>query len=117
MSYLEEDLRIAMRREEPPEDFAERVLARLKWPATPQYSCWELLSVLLRPPRVQWVALCVIFSIMIPAASVQYRKLVERRAEGERAKQQLVVAVRVAGSKLHSVQKRVLEIGRSDTRL
>jgi len=86
-------------------------------PAAPEPSWWELLAVLLRPPRVRWVALSLIFSVMIPVASVQYRKQQRMRAEGERAKEQLVFAVRVAGGKLHHVQQRVLEIGRMDTRL
>jgi hypothetical protein len=116
MSYLEEDLKVALRREAAPPDFAERVLARLDQPVAPEPSWWEMLAVLLRPPRVQWVALSVIFSVMIPA-SVQYRKQQRMRAEGERAKEELVFAVRVAGDKLHKVQQRVLEIGRMDTRL
>ena len=117
MSYLEEDLKVALRREAAPSDFAERVLARLNSPAPPEPAWWELLAVLLRPPRVQWVALCVIFSVMIPAASVQYRNRRRMRAEGERAKEELVFAVHVAGNKLHKVQQRVLEISRMDTRL
>ena len=116
MSYLEEDLKLALRREAAPEDFTERVLARLNQPAAPEPSWWELLTVLLRPPRVQWVALSLIFSVMIPAG-VQYRKEQRMRAEGEKAKEELVFAVHVAGNKLHKVQQRVLEIGRMDTRL
>jgi hypothetical protein len=114
MSYLEDDLKIALRREEPPEDFTERVLARLNHREAPEPGWWERLAVLLRPPRVQWVALSVIASVMIPVAGVQYRKEVRLRAEGESAKQQLMLAVRVAGNKLHGVQKKVLENGRTD---
>ena len=117
MSYLEEDLKTALRREAAPSDFAERVLSRSNQPTAPEPSWWELLAVLLRPPRLQWVALSVLFSVMIPVAGVQYRKQQRMRAEGERAKEQLVFAVRVAGDKLHHVQQRVLEIGRMDTRL
>jgi hypothetical protein len=117
MSYLDDDLKIALRREEPPEDFAERVLARLHHPAAPEPGWWERLAVLVRPPRVQWVALSVVASVMIPVAGVQYHKEQRLRAEGERAKQQLVLAVRVAGNKLRGVQKKVLENGRMDTNL
>jgi hypothetical protein len=116
MSYLDDDLKMALRREDPPEDFTERVLARLNHPAAPEPGWWERLAVLLRPPRVQWVALSVIASVMIPAG-VQFHKEQRLRAEGERAKQQLVLAVRVAGNKLHGVQKKVLENGRVDTNL
>jgi hypothetical protein len=117
MSYLEDDLRKALRRTEPSEDFVDRVLARVNRPAPPEPTWWELLAAVLRPPRLQWVALSVIVSVMIPFAGVQYRQERQYRAKGERAKEQLLLAVRVAGSKLHQAQKRVLEVGRMDTRL
>jgi hypothetical protein len=117
MSYLEDDLRKALRRAEPPEDFVDRVLARVHAPAPPEPAWWKRLVVLFEPPRVQWVALSVIVSIMIPVAGVQYRKELRRRAEGERAKEQILFAVRLAGNKLHRVQRKVLEIGRADARL
>ena len=117
MSYLEDDLKMALRRTEPPEDFAKRVLTRANAPAPPEPAWWGRLAVLLRPPRVQWVALSVVASIIIPVAGVQYRKERQLQVEGEKAKEQLVLAVRVAGSKLHHVQQKVLEMGRMDTRL
>jgi hypothetical protein len=116
MSYLEDDLKMALQRTEPSEDFVNRVLARVNQP-TPEPGWWERLTVLLRPPRLQWVVACVILSIMIPVASVQYRKQQRMRAEGEEAKEQLMFAVRVAGSRLHRVQQKVLEMGRMETRL
>lgn len=116
MSYLEDDLKMALRRTEPPEGFANRVLARANGPAAAEPSWWQYLRVLIRPPRVQWVALSLIVSFMIPAAGV-YRKERLARAEGERAKEQLVFAMRVTGNKLHRVHQKVLEMGRTDTRL
>lgn len=116
MSYLEDDLKMALRRREPPEGFANRVLARANGPAPAQPSWWQCLTVLVRPPRLQWVALSLIVSFIIPAAGV-YRKERQTRAEGEKAKEQLVFAVRMTGNKLHRVQQKVLEMGRMDTRL
>ena len=115
MSNLEDDLKMALRREEPPADFADRMLARLS--QSPEPSWRERLSVLVRPPRLQWVAVSVMVSVLLPFAGVQIRKQQQYNAEGERAKQQLLFAVRVAGSRLHQAQKRVLESGRMDTRL
>lgn len=108
MSNLEDELKIALRREEPPADFTERVLARLSQPPA-QPTWWERLAVLLQPPRLQWVAVALIVSVVIPAG-VQYRR-------GERAKEQLLFAVRVAGSRLHQAQRKVLETGHMGTRL
>ena len=116
MSYLEDDLKMALRRTEPPEGFAARVLERAKAPAPPEPSWRESLMVLLRPPRVQWVALSLIAGLVIPAAGV-YRREQQSRAEGERAKEQLMIAVRVAGNKMHRVHQKVLEMGRMDTRI
>jgi hypothetical protein len=116
MSYPEDDLKTALRRTEPHEGFANRVLARANGPAAAEPSWWQYLTVLVRPPRVQWVALSLIVSVMIPAAGV-YRKERQARAEGEKAKEQLVFAMRVTGSKLHRVHQKVLEMGRTDTRL
>jgi len=115
MSYLEDELKAALRRESPPADLADRVLARLNQPPAPSWR--ERLSVLTRPPRVQWVAVSVMISVLLPFAGVQYHKEMQYRAEGERAKQQLLFAVHVAGSRLHQAQRKVLEGGRVDTRL
>jgi len=108
MSNLEDDLKIALRREEPSADFTGRVLARLSQPVPAEPTWRERLAVLLRPPRLQWVAVAVIVSVIIPVAGVQYRKELEYRAQGERAKEQLLFAVRMAGSKLHQAQRKVL---------
>jgi len=107
MSNLEDQLRAALRREEPPADLADRVLARLNRPSTPSWP--SRLAVLLHPPRIQWVAITVMVSILLPTATVQYRREMEK---GERAKQQLLFAMHVAGSRLHQTQKKVLESSR-----
>lgn len=117
MSYLEDDLKMALQRTEPPGDFVDRVLARVNQPPPPEPTWWERLTVLLRPPRLQWVAASVILSVIIPVAGIEYRREQRMRAEGEKAKEQLMFAVRVAGSRLHRVQQKVLEMGRMETRL
>jgi hypothetical protein len=117
MSNLEDNLKAALERTEPSPEFTGRVLARLNGQTPRKLAWWEMFGVLLRPPRIQWVALSVTVSIMIPFAGVQYQKERRLRAEGEKAKDQLVFAVHVAGNKLHRVQQKVLEIGRMDTRL
>jgi len=88
---------------------------RAKAPA-PRESWWQRTAVLFRPPRLQWAALSVAASIIVPLAGVQYHNQ-RQRVEGEKAREQLVLAVRVAGSKLHRVQRKVLEMGRTDTRI
>lgn len=109
MSNLDEQLKVALRREQPPSDLTDRVLARLN---QPRLSWWERASLLMKPPRIQWVAVAVMVSILLPSAGLFYRRQMQYRAEGERAKQQLLFAVHIAGSKLHQAQKKVLESGR-----
>ena len=116
MSYLEEDLKAALRRVEAPEDFAKRVLARAAAPEARRARWWEELGRLMRPPRVQWVALSVIASVLIPVAGTEYRKQRQLR-EGEMAKDRLVFAMRFAGVKLHHTQQRVLGLTQTDNRL
>jgi hypothetical protein len=117
MSYLEDDLKVALKRKEPPAGFAEQVLARLAAPAQAKPSWWRELAVVFQPPRLQWVAVSVIASILIPMAAVEYRSQRRARAEGEMAKERLVLAVRIAGSKLHRVQQRVRDISRTEHRI
>ena len=117
MSNLEDNLKAALERTDPPPGFSGRVLARLNGQASPQVAWWDPLSVLLRPPRIQWVALSIVLSVAIPFAGIRFQQERRLRAEGEKAKEQLVFAVHIAGNKLHRVQRKVLEIGRMDTRL
>ena len=117
MSYLEEDLKAALRRVEAPEDFSQRVLARAAAPEARPASWWKELGRLLRPPRVQWVALSVIASVLIPMAGTEYRKQRQVRIEGEMAKDRRVFAMRFAGVKLHHTQQKVLGLTQTDNRL
>jgi len=115
MSYLEDDLKQALRRTDPSEDFTERVLARLNGAPVSEPSWWERIRILIEPPRVQWVALSLMASILIPAVSFHYHEQQRMQAQGEKAKEQLLFAVRIAGNKLHRVQQKVLETSRTDT--
>jgi hypothetical protein len=65
-----------------------------------------------RPPRLQWVALCLVVSLLVPFGAVQYRN-----RQGERAKAQLLLAVHLTGNRLQQAQKKVLESSRMDTRI
>jgi hypothetical protein len=114
MSYLEEDLKAALRPVDAPAGFAGRVIARTIAPQSPVLGWWTQLGILLRPPRVQWVALSLLASMLIPIAGVQYRAQLRTRAEGEMAKERLVYAMRIAGVKLHRAQKKFLEMTQTD---
>jgi hypothetical protein len=94
---LEDELRSAMQRREPSPDFTGRVLARLS--ATPvrraPHQLW-----------VRWLA-AVAAALLLTAGALEYRHY-----QGERAKDQVLLAVRIAGRKLAKAQKKVHMLNR-----
>jgi len=112
MSHLEDQLKSALGRKEPAEDFAARVLRRVTEPAP--RSWLDELTILLRPPRLQWVAASVVISIVVPFAAVQYRHEQQIRVQGQMAKQQLMLGLRIAGTELHHAQQQVQRISRME---
>jgi hypothetical protein len=83
---LEDEIRIALRRREPSPDFTDRVLSRAS-PARPQW--------------VRWVA-ALAASLMLMAALAGYRHY-----QGERAKSQVLLALRITARQLNKAQHRV----------
>ena len=96
MNPVERDLREALRREEAPPGFAERVLARARQSEAPQGHSWV------------WLAAAALVLLMIGGVGIVREQ--RRQAEGERAKEQLMVAFRITGSKLRDVQERLATI-------
>jgi len=91
MASLEDELRSALRRREPSPDFAERVLARVS--AAPVRRAQH--------PWVPWLA-AIAAALLLTVGSLDYRHY-----RGERAKDQVLLAMRIAGSKLNKAQKKV----------
>jgi len=88
---LEDELRSALERREPSPDFTNRVLARVSGaPARRAARPW-----------VRWVA-ALAASVLLAVGAVEYR-----RYQGERARSQVLLAVRIAGGKLRKAQKKV----------
>jgi enamine deaminase RidA (YjgF/YER057c/UK114 family) len=109
MNLFDDELRKAMERREPGEDFTARILAKVKeeesrkgrsWRAVFRQSIWQAGYA-----RLAWAAaLLVIFSGLIG-----YRQHA-RAAEGRAAKEQLLTAMHIAGTQLHEAQLRVKRI-------
>jgi hypothetical protein len=106
---FDDELRAALKRKAPPKGFAERVLARVAPPATRQPSWRERWGWLISGRWPAWAMAGVVAVIVLAPSSVEYR----RRTQGELAKQQVMLALEIAGSKLNYVQKKALEIGSS----
>jgi hypothetical protein len=61
---------------------------------------------------VRWGAVATV-TVCLVIGSIYYRNLQRQRAEGEAAKQQLMLALRIAGSKLQLAKEKVNEINTS----
>lgn len=109
---LEDALKTALRREDAPEGFAANVLKRVaqRDPAAPQRSWF---GVLFQVP-VRWAAFAAL-SISLIIGGIYYRNLQRERTQGEAAKQQLMLALRIAGSKLQLAKEKVHQINQPQT--
>ncbi len=123
MSRIEDELRSALRRYEPSPDFSDRVMARIaelpgesRREKSREKRSWLLrLAQFFQPVHVKWVKWAmagVVCCLMIFATlGVQrYRELQRIEiAEGERAKEQVMLAMKIASAKLNAAQKKVQE--------
>lgn len=107
MNEFEQDLRDALSRRDPPEGFVERVLSRAGTGA--------------RGPHVVsgigWVAAAAAALILTVGLVFDSGRI--EQARGEQAKQEVLLALRVAGRTLNEVEQRVrqaqpLRIGRTE---
>lgn len=94
---LEPELKNALRRVPAPEGFAERVLARVKEPHR-------------EPRRPWWRAVAATFLLAAILGGWGAHQMLERRREGERAREQVLLALRITGEKLANAQRGVSHI-------
>jgi hypothetical protein len=93
MDWLERELKGALSREEPPVDFAARVLRRAEMPVRPVY----------RWPR--WLAAAAV--IVLAGAGLGYRQY-----RGEMAKEQVMQAFKITSVKVNRIQSAVEGVGK-----
>jgi hypothetical protein len=92
MDRLEESLKSALARKEPPDGFAQRVAARV---SAPPRAAWA-------PQR--WIAAAAVV-VMAVGGGVAYRQ-----HQGEMAKEQVMQAMKITAVKLHRIQAHVQEV-------
>ncbi|HTY64337.1 MAG TPA: hypothetical protein VMG30_18955 [Acidobacteriota bacterium] len=100
MNRLENELRNAMRREEPPEGFAGRVLARTQ---ETKQGAW---TGIFASRSLRW-ALAGAMCLALAVAGIEHKRAQDERARGEAAKQQLMLALRITADKLQIAQEKV----------
>jgi hypothetical protein len=112
---MEDALKNALRREEVPDGFAERVMARVAQqeaaPSGVRQASW---SGFFSRPLLRWAAFATVTASVV-AGTFHYRAVQREREQGEVAKQQLMLALRIAGSKLQLAKARVNEINQPQT--
>jgi hypothetical protein len=108
MTRLENELHAALQREEPPAGFTERVLALA---ARRERTVWARFTDAFSVPLVRWASAVV--AVVVIASGVSIRIQEQRRAEGEAAKRQVMLALRITSEKWQVAAK---EISGKDTR-
>ena len=94
---IEEQLKSALKRKQPPPDFANRVVAATRQPGNPA-------------TRLHWRAAAAVLMLTVLAGAWSARQIAERR-EGERARDEVLLALHIAGAKVRYAQTQVHEIG------
>jgi len=102
---LEEDLRRALRRESPAPGFAARVLERIERDGEPA-------TQVRQHSGRTWRAVAA--SLTLTALLGGWAFTVHQRREGERAREQVLLAMRIAGEKVRYAQQEVRTIGSTD---
>ena len=105
MSPLDDDLKQALKRVEPPEGFAERVMARASLEAQPRQTLARRLRALFVPKPVRWAAATAVVCLVIVVAGLRYRAIQIERRQGEIASAQAKLALQIASAKLNAVFK------------
>jgi len=93
MNEFEHDLRSALRREQPPAGFTARVLART--------------GVKTAPGRTGWMAAAIAACLLLSIGGFEYRQY-----QGRKAKNELLLALEIAGSKLNLAEQKISDLGR-----
>jgi hypothetical protein len=109
MDRFEDAVREALRREDPGPDFTGRVLVQAATASASKPWSWLRLASAFRPVRVRWAAAGALACILLAAGGVTYHER-QTRIEGEAARQQLVLALRIAGTKLNWARAKVAQL-------
>lgn len=101
---LEEQLKLALQRKEPPPGFRDRVLATCD-----AGSPTRAVRRVGEPALHRRLAAAALLTLLIGGTTAHY---IEQRREGERAKEQVLLALRITSHKLRDTREHVLDISK-----
>lgn len=131
MNRFEDELKVALRREEPSPDFTDRLMARIateqkkeklkdretERPGEKALSWFNKLSAIFTLPQLKWAMAGAMAAVLIASVvgvnryrqhQIELQRQAEiAEAEGQRAKEQVMFAMRIASAKLNVAQKKV----------
>ena len=108
-NQIEHELKAALSRKEAPPNFAEQVLARVAEQRSARQLARDPWWSIFTQPILRWAAITATAASLV-IGGIHYRNVQRERAKGEAAKQQLMLALRIAGNKLQLAKARVNEI-------
>ena len=104
MSRFDEELREALKRVEPPEGFTGRVLARVA--KERGKTTWlERFRRSLPAPGMRWMAVAAVMLAIV--AGLEYQREADRRARGEQAKEQVMLALKITAQQIQIAERSV----------
>jgi len=106
---LEDELKSALRRQQAPPHFTERVLAQIAEQNSSTQAVRTPWWSIFTQPLLRWAAVTATAASLV-IGGIHYRTVQRERTQGEAAKQQLMLALRIAGNKLQLAKARVNEI-------
>ncbi len=110
MKPLDEELKSALKRREPPPGFRERVAARLADPARTRLHGAHGLAAAFRPTWIRWAAVMAAACLVLMGAWVIRRREQQRKAEA--IQRQVMYALRLAAGKFNgAMQAGIVRLG------
>lgn len=110
MNWSDDELRAALRRKDPPEEFVERVIARVELEQRERRFSRRV-GELLRWPALRWALACAA-CLLLAISLVRYRQQRRVRAQAEIAGQQAMLALRITGMQIRQALDQAQEITR-----
>jgi hypothetical protein len=106
MPEFEDELRRSLRRMEAPEGFADRVMARVREASGRRVIPGVIPIGGRKPSPKRWIAAAVAAGVLLSAGGWRYREY----QRGVKAKEQLLTALAITGSKLDLISHKVDEL-------